>query len=94
MLWNKYCIIVRISPNWPPETFLERIRGSGIRLIRQNFVDQQLSMQVHHGLVDWLELTGALHPVPSDPRSQLLISGRPGTRLLVCRSRSSSLSTF
>jgi hypothetical protein len=29
------------------ETLLERVSGGGIRLVGQNFVDQQLSMQVH-----------------------------------------------
>jgi hypothetical protein len=29
------------------ETFLERIGGGGIRLVGQNFVDQQLCVQIH-----------------------------------------------
>jgi hypothetical protein len=39
-------LIVRIA-ELAAETLLKRVSGSGIRLVGQNFVDQQLSMQVH-----------------------------------------------
>ena len=40
MLWNRYCIMVRISPNCPPRPFLERIGCRGIRLVDGDFIDQ------------------------------------------------------